>query len=990
MKNIIQTGKRSAEVTLKLRNVGYSAYKSQEYGDSIIITRKISADGSSQYKIKSSDGTVISSKREELTRIVTRFNIQVDNPVMILNQETSRDFLHSKNPKDRYTFFMKATLLELLRTTYDELEVESLAMERDVAHKQKVLPEMEQDVKRWEKQWRLFQNLDEQRAKLCRLRAEEAWAKVNDQEEAFRQKEAECKKESDTVSKLEEKIAVTDAKVEERRSEQEGLQGELKEALERIEEVQPTLTAGQKEYAAKKEQIREKEQEIARTEREVAAKRKDVHRLSTRIAELNSIDQNKQAEEKARREAQVKELEEQKNELRSRVRTSEHHCAQVNASTVNSSMKLKEICREQNELKDQKTAISAAIKNLQSGSKNSLQHFGRCIPQLVREIDNVASRGGFKKQPKGPLGSLIKLKDQQWDLATECCLAHLLRAFLVDNDQDAKTLRQIMSKVIIGAERKPSIITSSYLGRVYNYQSKAMQSSRYVNLLDNLVIDDADVVNCIIDQRSVEKIALIETNSEARNVMMNPGTVPVNCREAYTRQGDQLYPAPDFRYYSSVKRRAELLKESMEARIQERKAELASVDQKLQELDAIYALRKSELQQGQAEQRRLNAQLQSLKQQEFELASQIRELQTVEDVEPTNIAVLEEALKGLEDDIGNFEKKLASLKEQQVELRAEMKACAAKLREADAHRSSLLKVSNDLKTKLIEADTELHKAKNHKRSLVEQKENLEQKRSAGERALKAIGQRIEELTEAASKIAPERASSRRKPDVISVEIQRVESQLEVDEKRAGTKEEVTKKYEEAKSKYKKTKDHIDDLRSFLGKLQESILVRRCKYKEFLHRVVLRLRVLFGTMLVQQDFEGTLEFDHKKEQLHIGVEPRGDAVGSSGKYRDVKSLSGGEKSFSTVCFVLALWESMECPFRIMDEFDIFMDMGRRRVSLEMILEMTRRKHSGQFVFLTPLELPHIDSLENVNIVVMPNPNRKRPAAVQGADEDDDQP
>lgn len=482
----------------------------------------------------------------------------------------------------------------------------------------------------------------------------------------------------------------------------------------------------------------------------------------------------------------------------------------------------------------------------------------------------------------------------------------------------------------------------------------------------------------------MEKIALIETNSEARTVMMNPETVPINCREAYTRQGDQLYPAPDFRYYSSLKQRAEVLQESMEARIQEKKAELASAGQRLQELDGIYASRLSELQQGQAEQRRLNVQLQSLKKQEFELASQIRKLQAVEDIEPSNIAVLEEALKGFESDIGNFEGKLMSLTEQQAQLRAELKACAAKYNEAGAHRNSLLEVGNDLKKRLIEADVELRKTENRKRNLVEQKKDLEQKQSAGDIALKAIGQRIEELTEAAYKITPERVSSRRKLDVISTEIKRIESQLEMDKNRAGTKEAVTKKYEAAKAKYNKTKDHIDDLQSFIDKLQDSILVRKRKYRRIFDAMVLRVRLLFCTMLLQQGFGGTLEFDHEKEHLHIVVEPHGDAAGTIENHRDVKSLSGGEKSYSTVCFVLALWESMDCPFRVMDEFDIFMDMGRRRVSLEMILEMTRRKRNGQFVFLTPLELPHIDSLKNVNIVVMPDPNRKR-----RAQEDDNQ-
>lgn len=39
--------------------------------------------------------------------------------------------------------------------------------------------------------------------------------------------------------------------------------------------------------------------------------------------------------------------------------------------------------------------------------------------------------------------------------------------------------------------------------------------------------------------------------------------------------------------------------------------------------------------------------------------------------------------------------------------------------------------------------------------------------------------------------------------------------------------------------------------------------------------------------------------------------------------DMRSLSGGERSFSTVCFVLSLWAIAEAPFRALDEFDVYM-------------------------------------------------------------------
>lgn len=44
----------------------------------------------------------ISRKKQEVDNIVEQFNIQVDNPVCFLNQETSKHFLNSSNNADKY------------------------------------------------------------------------------------------------------------------------------------------------------------------------------------------------------------------------------------------------------------------------------------------------------------------------------------------------------------------------------------------------------------------------------------------------------------------------------------------------------------------------------------------------------------------------------------------------------------------------------------------------------------------------------------------------------------------------------------------------------------------------------------------------------------------------------------------------------------------------------------------------------------------------
>lgn len=88
---------------MKITNKGPDAYKPDVYGEHIIIERRISKDGASGYKIKSSStGKTISTKREELAAICDHMSIQVDNPLTILSQDSARQFLNSSTPEDKY------------------------------------------------------------------------------------------------------------------------------------------------------------------------------------------------------------------------------------------------------------------------------------------------------------------------------------------------------------------------------------------------------------------------------------------------------------------------------------------------------------------------------------------------------------------------------------------------------------------------------------------------------------------------------------------------------------------------------------------------------------------------------------------------------------------------------------------------------------------------------------------------------------------------
>ncbi len=91
-------------------------------------------------------------------------------------------------------------------------------------------------------------------------------------------------------------------------------------------------------------------------------------------------------------------------------------------------------------------------------------------------------------------------------------------------------------------------------------------------------------------------------------------------------------------------------------------------------------------------------------------------------------------------------------------------------------------------------------------------------------------------------------------------------------------------------------------------------------------------------------------------------------------RDTKSLSGGERSFSTVAFLLSLWAIVESPILFLDEFDVFMDQVNRRFAMELMLNSAKEKLNGQYLFLTPQEMGFIRPDEHVAIYKMPDPLR----------------
>lgn len=173
---------RSSMLSVKIKNGGETAYQQDVYGDSIVVERHFSRSGSSNFKIKSSTGRLMSTKKGDLEEICDYFALQIDNPMTVLTQDMARQFLNNSSPYDKYKFFMKGTQLEHLDGDYLIVEQNVEIIDQDLWKKHEDIKVFREAMEKAQSLVALSQKQDERRARIQHLSQQMAWAQVEEQE----------------------------------------------------------------------------------------------------------------------------------------------------------------------------------------------------------------------------------------------------------------------------------------------------------------------------------------------------------------------------------------------------------------------------------------------------------------------------------------------------------------------------------------------------------------------------------------------------------------------------------------------------------------------------------------------------------------------------------------------------------------------------------------------------------------------------------------
>ncbi|KAI9340178.1 hypothetical protein DFJ73DRAFT_559887 [Zopfochytrium polystomum] len=973
IKSLLREGANVGAVTVKLRNQGPDAYRPGVYGDRISVERRITRDGSGSYKICSADGVCISTKKEDLTAILDHMM-----------------FLANSTPKDKYLFFMKGTLLTQLSRDFELMNktVENMGML--LASKREVLPDLKAEYDKVKARWKEIEKSEDLENKIVHAKKMLAWSLV----ESAEGDEAKGVKKLDVIG---EKLA----NAEEQLAEFKTLQSRLQEDSERKEAEKLAIRDEIEPLNAKKLNAKRDFDEAAAEVRKYSSEIRDMNK-SLREAtstckgfQIKIAEETKklQADARAVREGKVERIDAAKAKLKdveARLATTSTERSSIDDSLAQASNLYKEIQADEHRLMDTINREEQSIRTLSGAQANKLACYGNRYPDIVRTIDNMAAQRRWTgHKPRGPIGLYISVKNKEFTPVIEVVLGGMLGGFVVDNHDDRKALQGVLKQYDCYA----SVYTQD--GQLFDFRS-GEPGPELLTIHRAIEVTDQVVLRQLVLHASIERTVLVHTRREGdaiaergfhgRNIVgvytadllkMGGGRGGLSTTALHRSNGPS-------RLFDNVD---DVIREHR-AKIEQCKADIALVKERLsQQATTLEAYRR---QQGS------NKNIGNYSMRKNKINAEVRQLESeLEENEPANIASLEAYKKEAEEQVEGILVQITATEERLEKMKEQMDA-------ADAIQKQLSEEVQEAKGRFARAGEVAMKAKAQAISLKQQVTDFEARRQRYkddlakiEADLATAREQVSQAKRAAEEISEgERIAVTRSYDVLKKDIREMEINLTQKRKQTGSKEEVLALVQATEEAYRSAKASIKSNSRLLEALRASCKVRGHTWAVFRQSISLRARNVFSMMMMKRGYKGELLINHLREVLDLRVDVHnteagggdhsakpggGKRGGGAATDKDPRTLSGGEKSFSTVCLLLSLWDSMGNPFRALDEFDVFMDAVNRKVSMTLMIEHARRSDKKcQYIFITPQDMSHVPGLNgsDIRVVRLQDPERNQ--------------
>jgi chromosome segregation ATPase len=143
--------------------------------------------------------------------------------------------------------------------------------------------------------------------------------------------------------------------------------------------------------------------------------------------------------------------------------------------------------------------------------------------------------------------------------------------------------------------------------------------------------------------------------------------------------------------------------------------------------------------------------------------------------------------------------------------------------------------------------------------------------------------------------------------------------------------------------------------------------RKNVWRGLLERLLNDVNPIFHAFLSKVGATGHVRLVNYEDFHETGLELTVGFKGAEPHVLDSRTHSGGEKSTSTMAFLLALQRHIKSPFRAVDEFDVHMDPRNRELISQLLLSEMKNDVHSQYLTITPGQLTNIQ--DDVHVITV---------------------
>ncbi|XP_038660023.1 structural maintenance of chromosomes protein 5 [Scyliorhinus canicula] len=941
-------------------NKGYIELELYRRPRNLIVSREISVlNNQSVWQINEEHAT--QKMVEEQT---SALNIQVGNLCQFL-------------PQEKVGEFAKMSKIELLEAT-----------EKSVGP-----PEMykfHSDLKNYrEKEKELENTCKEKSAALEKMKQR------NERNEQDVQRYYERQRHLDKIKMLERKRPWVEYEVARQEHEEvKGVRDQLKQELKVLKEAQAPMTrkiqAVERQCREQEAKTKEKGTEMKKIIQECKQKQDYLERKDKEVEEVQQRLRMKNDEEidRQKRISNTKKMiEDLQNELNA---TMNYDHVQPEIEQISSA--LRKVQQDKGAVDSEKIDLRREKENLEKEKKNVMANIKRLEDMMhikeaslrnrFKDTYNAVlwlrqNRNRFRGHIYEPIMLELNMKDSRNAKYIENHIPmNDMRAFVCVNMDDMGVfLSEVRDKqrLKVNAVCAPS---TSAAGRQPTRPIQELQTYGFVSYLRELIDAPEPVMSYLCDQHRVYDVPI---GTSKTKMMIEKVINETQLRQIYT--GEERYTVKKSVYSNKIissntqLRDARFLTVKVDAEGRRRLEDQAKeVTTNLHEVET----RLDEFSEKQRQLERKDNELRTKKKELLEMKSRRRQLEQ-------KISTKNDSLKQMEMDAINLE-----VEERKANVK--MKAIYAQKAKLVSELTQLIRsclTLNMEKVGLVLENTSLTYQKNRletecKESAAEQKMKEKQYAELDEKKRRLLNMCKERMKAARQTCGLDPNQNDIPPELMTAfqslpnTLDEIDASLNEEKSRAscftGLNSSVVDEYKRRKQEIENLSEELNRKKSELENYKLNISQVKERWLNPLKQLVEQINEKFSEYFRSMQCAGEIDLhtDNEEEYDKYGIRIRV-------KFRSSTQLheltphhqSGGERSVSTMLYLMALQELNRCPFRVVDEINQGMDPTNERRVFEMVVRAACKENTSQYFFITPKLLQNLTYANNMTVLCVYN-------------------